>query len=438
MRSAVKTATPFSRAPGNTRMVTPDDIDLAAFYAARLKDFGEAFTTGRNEEALRGFRDDWLQIKLSFDRVSSTFERRPEAARICVDFVNNKGLWLLDIHRPVSERLSWYETARTAALQIGDHQSLVIILHNLGIAMLNLGKPLEAIAFHKEQLVVARRINHAVGIAQATSSVGSCYRHMGQYRQALGWHKKVLLLKDTEEIAHVRLNAVGNTGITLLLLRRPEAACEYLETTLEMTRRLDRKREEAYAIGYLGQALQDMGRPEKALERHKQALEISRKLGDRFGEARAFGGMGNALLDLGDLAQALTDHREQLRLAEITAQPTAIASALADLGISLLYNNEKEEADAARQETVRIYKKMGNQSALAALNERWSIACEKKGRCSRAISFCKGAIELSMKNNLPGVRALRRRLALLQKPRTGARSPRKTSRPRGRFPSTRR
>jgi tetratricopeptide (TPR) repeat protein len=398
----------------NMPPVTQDDIHLAFYYASRLKEFGEAFTKGQNDEAFRNFRKDWLQIKLSFDRVSSIL-KQPGAARICVDFVNNKGLWLLDIHRPVSERLSWFELARRAALQIGDDQSLVIILHNLGIATLNLGKPTDAIKLHKEELAIARRIKHAVGIAQATSSVGTCYRHLGQYRQALRWHKKVLLLEDTDEIAHLRLNAIGNIGITLLLLRRPETACEYFETVLEMTRRLDRRREEAYAIGYLGQALQDMGRPKEALEKHKQALAISSGISDTFGEAGALGGLGNALLDLQQIPQALTYHRDQLRLAEMTAQPAAVAGALINLGISLLYNREEVEASALRDQSVEIYKRIKNQAALVALKERWSIACERLGKLDEAISFCESAIEISIQHKLPSIGILKRRTERLQR-----------------------
>ena len=117
--------------------VTEDDIHLASYYASKLKELGQAFTTAeRRDEALRDFSKDWHQIKLGFDRVSSIFDQQRDAARICVNFVNNKGLWLLDIQRPVSERLSWLELARRAAVLIGDDGSLVIILHNLGIATL--------------------------------------------------------------------------------------------------------------------------------------------------------------------------------------------------------------------------------------------------------------------------------------------------------------
>lgn len=99
----------------------------------------------------------------------------------------------------------------------------------------------------------------------------------------------------------------------------PPVANLFEETAREMTRRLERRREEAYAIGYLGQAYQDMARPKDAAQMHKQALAISREISDPVGEAGALGGLGNALLDLHEVPQALTCHRDQLRLAEVTA-----------------------------------------------------------------------------------------------------------------------
>lgn len=382
----------------------------AAHYASTLRKYGEEFTSTRTRNrAVRGFNDDWPQIRISFDRVSSIFDQRREAARICVDFVNNKGLWLLDIHRPISERLSWFERARRAALLIGDDPSLVLILHNLGIATLTLGRPSDAIEIHKEELAIARRIKHAVGKAQATSSIGTCYRQLGQYAQALRWHRKVLALGDIDEIAHVRLNALGNVGIILMLLRQPRDACEYFEATLEMTRSLERRREEAYAMGYLGQAHQEMGRAKEALDLHRQALKISKELHDAYGEAGALGGIGNALLDLDEVSRALTCHRKQLQVAEATARPEAVAGALANLSISLLHNNEEAQAAARRDQSIAIYERIGNQAALVALKERWSVACERKGNLDEAISASESAAEISRRYKLPGIRVLERR-----------------------------
>ena len=45
--------------------VTEDDIHLASYYASKLKELGQAFTTAeRRDEALRDFSKDWHQIKL--------------------------------------------------------------------------------------------------------------------------------------------------------------------------------------------------------------------------------------------------------------------------------------------------------------------------------------------------------------------------------------
>jgi tetratricopeptide (TPR) repeat protein len=396
--------------------VSEDDIHLAPYYAAKLRSFGDDFTSTKKkrDKARRGFDKEFSQIKLSFDRVSSVLDRHSDAARICVDFVNNKGLWLLDIYRPISERLSWFERARRAALLIGDDRSLVSILHNLGIATLNDGRAHDAIKIHKDELAVARRAKHAVGKAQATSSIGTCYRQLGQYREAARWHRKVLALGDIDEIANVRLNALGNIGIILMLTRQPEKACEYFKATLKMTRQLKRRREEAYAIGYLGQAYQEMGRPKKALAQHRLALKISKGF-DKVGEAGAIGGIGNALVELNQTSQALICHRKQLRLAQGTGQRTAVAEALTNLGISLLLSHKGAEAEARRAEAIKMYEGMPNPAALARLEERWSSACERLGKLDQAISTCERAIELSVHNKLPGIGLLKRRAATLQR-----------------------
>jgi tetratricopeptide (TPR) repeat protein len=200
---------------GDVLRISDADILHATYYADRLRKHGQAFVTAQGREAaLLGFDKDWGQIELGFGRVgpASTVER--QAARVCVDFVNHHGLWLLDIYRPTAERLGWLERARDAASLLGDLASLVLIINNLGIANLNLGRPREALRLHKEALAIARRIEHIVEQAHSMSSIGVCYKHLGQYRQALRWHQKILLLGHARKLAHLRLNAIGNVGIT--------------------------------------------------------------------------------------------------------------------------------------------------------------------------------------------------------------------------------
>ena len=58
------------------------------------------------------------------------------------------------MYRPVTERLGWLERARSAAILVKDHTALVLIINNLGIANLSLGRPKEALRFHKEALKI--------------------------------------------------------------------------------------------------------------------------------------------------------------------------------------------------------------------------------------------------------------------------------------------
>jgi tetratricopeptide (TPR) repeat protein len=392
------------------------DMHHAAYYATALREYGQAFITAQGREAaLRGFGEDWPQIRLGFDRVGTVSDRNIQAARVCVDFVNHPGVWLLDIYRPVTERLGWLELARRAATLLGDQTALVLIINNLGITNLNLGRPHEALQLHKEALEIARRIRHVVEHAHAISSIGICYKHLGRYREALQWHEKVLLLGQPYKLAHLRLNAFGNMGIALALLRKPQAACKHFDKVRKMARKLNRRREEGYALGNLGRAYRQMGRPKQAVNYHLQDLTISREMGNRRGEANALGDLGNALLDLGEISEALRRHREQLRIAETINQPEENAVALVNLSISLLYMNNMTDAETRRDQAVKLYEQMGNRAPLADLNERWSFACQAVGKPEEAIRNAENAIAILREERLPGVRRLQQRVARLRK-----------------------
>ena len=56
-----------------------------------------------------------------------------------------------------------------AAALIGDLPALALIINNLGITNLNLGRPREALQLHKAALAMARRIRHLVRVASRCS-----------------------------------------------------------------------------------------------------------------------------------------------------------------------------------------------------------------------------------------------------------------------------
>jgi tetratricopeptide (TPR) repeat protein len=92
------------------------------------------------------------------------------------------------------------------------------------------------------------------------------------------------------------------------------------------------------------------------------------------------------------------------------SQPEAVAEALVNLSISLLHVNSEADAVARRKEAISIYERIENQAALADLQERWSIACQSIGRPDEAIAHAESAIEILRQKNLPGIRALKRRI----------------------------
>src|SRR5260221_11744126 len=101
---------------------------LAAYLAGELRTHGKAFMSAKGREAaLANFNHDWPHIELGFGRMSQACAVDRRAARICVDFLNHEGLWLLDIHRPATERIPWLEFPRQTAPPLGDRTSIWVI-----------------------------------------------------------------------------------------------------------------------------------------------------------------------------------------------------------------------------------------------------------------------------------------------------------------------
>jgi len=361
-------------------------LRLARHYASRLEALGaRAMRHGEWDAALAAFDTEWPHLESGFSWACASGELNGEASRACVAFVSGPGLWLLDNRMGVDRRLDWLQRALPFARRGDDPDALLGILLNIGMALKDLGRPREALAFDAEVLCTARRTRDAFHVARACSGLGVCFRRMGDLRRALSWHRHALAKSRDGVSADVELNATNNIGVVLAEMRRHGEAADHFHAASELAERLNRPREQAMLLGNSGMAMYDAGRPAEAVPLLERSLEAARHLRLARLEATALGQLGEAHAALGDFAQAVRMHRAQLEVARGTKGPRELGLAMTNLACAVVRQGGSEgDQQALFEEGLASLAAAQAPLTQAVALERWAAALHARGYAAEA------------------------------------------------------
>lgn len=172
--------------------------------------------------------------------------------------------------------------------------------------------------------------------SSALSSLGHVYTAIGDYPNALASHKQCVLLakQGKEELSEAR--ELGNMGAVYIAMGDFENAVQCHEQHLGIAKALGNKREEARAYSNLGSAYHYHRNFDKAMSYHNHVLELAQELEEKPIEMRAYAGLGHAARCMQDLERAKQYHEEQLQIAESLQDRAAKGRASSNLGERIL------------------------------------------------------------------------------------------------------
>ena len=284
-------------------------------YATKLYKNGEVLA------GLNAFDLERRNIYSAWTWAKENLETNNEAASICSSFLN----WplLLELRQHPRERISWLETALSAARLTNDEIMEGIHLGNLGNAHALLGEFRQAIEYYQQALVIAQEIGDLRSEGAALGNLGNAHASLGEAHQAIEYHQQALAIAKEVGDQRGEGNRLGNLGLVYASLGEAHQAIEFYEKALAISREIGDLRSEGAVLGNLGNAHASLGEAHQAIEYHQQALAIARDIGDRRGEGNALWNMSLALDKLDNRARAIDCARAALKILEEIEDPHA-------------------------------------------------------------------------------------------------------------------
>ncbi|XP_077353544.1 tetratricopeptide repeat protein 28 isoform X2 [Festucalex cinctus] len=217
--------------------------------------------------------------------------------------------------------LAYMQQDLDVARTLGDQTGECRAHGNLGSALFSKSSFREALANHRQQLILAMKLKHKETLenrreeARAYSNLGSAYHSKRDYDKAVSYHGRVLKLAQELADRTVEMRAFAGLGHAARCMQDLEGALRYHQHQLEIAEELQDAAARGRASSNLGIIHQMRGDYEVALKLHKAHLKCAQELGDYAAQGRAYGNMGNAYHALGLYEQAVGFHRQELNIS---------------------------------------------------------------------------------------------------------------------------
>ena len=380
----------------------------AEHYEKILSLSNELYLNGSVLAGLNRFDLERRNIETGWAWAKENFPIDDRIAYLCSSYLN----WpiLLELRMHPKERISWTETALSAARQLNNHSMEGVHLGTLGISYSCMGEQRKAIEFYEQALAIAREIGNRQMEGAQLGNLGIAYSDLGEPHKAIEFYEQALDI--ARKIGNRKSEGIqlGNLGIVYSDLGEQLKAIEFHEQSLIIAREIRDRQMEGAQLGNLGNAYSGLGEPCKAIEFHDRALNISREIGDQRGEEADLGNLGNAYMKLGAPRKAIEFYEQALNISCEIGDLRVEGAALGNLGLAYADLGEPRKAIEFYEQALAIAREIGDRRGEGNALWNMSLALDKLDNRARAIDCARAALKISEEIEDPRVEQVKRQL----------------------------
>ncbi|MFD0741240.1 BTAD domain-containing putative transcriptional regulator [Phytohabitans flavus] len=188
----------------------------------------------------------------------------------------NLGIPLMYLGR-LEEALRAHRWHLFLARQSGDHYHLAQGLGHIGAVRVRMGHPHGAIRVIKASLALKKRIGIRLGVAESLNDLACAHQRLGLLSEAERLHR--LALTESAAVGHrtIDVATLNDLGVTLALAGRPQASIETHEQALALATRIANPYEQGRALAGIAARRADDD-PAEARRHWERALVLFRQM----------------------------------------------------------------------------------------------------------------------------------------------------------------
>jgi tetratricopeptide (TPR) repeat protein len=198
----------------------------------------ELYKKGNVLAGLNAFDLERMNIESAWAWAREYLDKSNAAASICSSFLDAP--YLLELRHHPRERISWTETALSAARKLNDRSAEGVHLGNMGLAYANLGDARKSIEYHEQALAISKEIGDKRNEGAWLGNMGNAYAALGDARKAIEYYEQALAIAREIGDRRGEGNALFNSSLSLYKLGKHPEAVKNAEAALEIYRQIER------------------------------------------------------------------------------------------------------------------------------------------------------------------------------------------------------
>jgi tetratricopeptide (TPR) repeat protein len=267
-------------------------------------------------------------------------------------------------------------------------------LHNLGDALVMLGRTDEALAAFREMLDLAYRFDRLAKGGAAHNRFGRLYRDGGSFEVARKHFDAGLLLFESTQDERGIAASHDDIGKLLWLTGAYARALEHMRKALDMRKRLGDRRSIALSLNNIGLVWMDHGSSRRAREAFEASLRIRQEIGDTLGMSESLANLGGLAQDNNDWASALRFLEEAYHLARDVGGFNRMAIVLTQIGTTHYHLGNTTEAIRVLEQAEERCDELGDRLYLAEALRALAKAYLLQGELQKAREDIKRSVDL--------------------------------------------
>lgn len=240
------------------------------------------------------------------------------------------------------------------AEQEGDSLNVAQSLKLLGECFFQLGENDRALMNFVRSSIIFRSISEMNELARIRNRIGSVYRVMGMFDEALTYHLQALReadsLQDSTEIGF----SLIYSGIIYRNIGDDKKALDNYQKAFNISRLIQDDNMEAIALNSMGTVYWYQDKLYKSLSYYEEALAIRKRLLEGETAAGLLNNIGNIYRDLGELDKAMSYYDQAMSISKSAGDKNLIAVIYKNVGVSQMYERKFRQAESSYLKSLEL------------------------------------------------------------------------------------
>ncbi|QUQ64592.1 Photosystem I assembly protein Ycf3 [Kutzneria sp. CA-103260] len=303
--------------------------------------------------------------------------------------------WYQDKHGIIADRLVTAQLAYASACSLDDLATRADMANNLGLALMEVGRPIEAIDLYRTAIDIHTSTDDIHSAAKAWNNLGTALGRVGRHDEALQASRTAVDSYQQSGNTRKEAAALMNLGCKLRDNRQLEEAVETFSRATQMCRTIGDYATEVQSRLGMTHALLAAGRNSDAIDANRTAITISQSMGDVTAEIDAWSSLGYVHRRLGQPEEADGAYQRSIALGEQKKPTGTVAQVWTRRAEAREQQGDLAGAAAAHREAVRVYRHMNDCHGEAMTSNNLGCVLVKLGDLAGASAAHQTALELT-------------------------------------------